>query len=402
MWREKFLRGFYLFTQPFHRGINSIKDTLLRSIITISIVAIAISAIISIQITLNGLSNNLLESFNSFGINQLELSSHYSEEKENLLPVSENEAVRIVTHFCEDYQVGLLCKLTEFISVKGGKGETEPIFSISAMDYNYLVMSGLSLRSGSFFTNRNLSEPVAIVGPMVSEELFDSQNPIGEKITIGKSDYRIIALLNDDYPHPKFQIANTIILPISYLPNIPLQTPLDYRILFATDGNIESLSVEVENMVLRMRGKGTLQEAGLEIVRGNSIVDSINSLNNQIAQISTIIALILLFGSMISLMNIILVSYREKSQEIIIERAVGAPRRAVMMQFLFEAILLAQIGTFIGILSGTLIGFIISNYLQVQFVMPWDWVLKSIAITLIISIISGLMPLLKYSRKGEW
>ena len=398
MWRENFFRVLYLFTQPFHRAICSVKDNHQRSFITISIVAIAITAIISIQIVLGGFADYMLDSFNSFGINQLELTSNHDVDGVNSSPFSKVESEKIKTLLADKYSIGTFCHLSQFVSLKGGGKVSEPLFSLCAADCNYLNMNGLSLSCGAPFTHRNQEEPIALIGESVVSELFGEREPIGESITIGKSDYTISGILKDELLTSKLALPNLVIVPIAQLPNIPITQPLDYALTFAADGDIDEISSEVERAALQIRGAKTLQESGLQIVKGNAVSDSIIDLTGRISWTSMVIAIILLFGSMISLINIILVSFREKSREIWVERAIGATRLAVIMEFLCESLILAQLGTLVGIILGMISGFVISSHLEINFLIPWEWVGRVIVISLIISVISGLMPILKEDR----
>ena len=111
-----------------------------------------------------------------------------------------------------------------------------------------------------------------------------------------------------------------------------------------------------------------------------------------------IIGLITLIGAAIGLMNIMLVSVTERTREIGINKALGATRRNILIQFLTEAIVICQVGGIIGIILGILIGNIVTWQLGGNFLMPWLWISVGVITCMIVGLFSGLYPALKASR----
>ena len=94
-------------------------------------------------------------------------------------------------------------------------------------------------------------------------------------------------------------------------------------------------------------------------------------------------------------MNILLVSVTERTREIGVRKAIGAKPQTIKNQFLFESILIGQMGGVFGIILGILIGNIVSSVLKSSFVVPWIWVFSGIIICLVVGIISGYAPAIK-------
>ena len=105
-----------------------------------------------------------------------------------------------------------------------------------------------------------------------------------------------------------------------------------------------------------------------------------------------IIGLITILGSSIALMNIMLVSVTERTREIGTLKAIGADSRSITAQFLIEAILIGQIGGWIGILLGILLGNIVSLAMHISFVLPVGEMLLAFAITFVVGVVSGYYP----------
>ena len=113
---------------------------------------------------------------------------------------------------------------------------------------------------------------------------------------------------------------------------------------------------------------------------------------------ATIIGVVTLFGAAIGLMNIMLVSVTERTTEIGIRKAIGARSSVIKQQFLFEAILICQLGGILGVILGIFIGNIVSLIMKSDFLVPWSWMIAGIVLCFIVGLISGYYPAEKASR----
>jgi putative ABC transport system permease protein len=113
---------------------------------------------------------------------------------------------------------------------------------------------------------------------------------------------------------------------------------------------------------------------------------------------ATIIGLITLMGAAIGLMNIMLVSVTERTQEIGIRKALGANRKTIKRQFLAEAIIICQLGGILGIVLGILAGNMISVLVGSQFIIPWLWVFVGVVSCLIVGLVAGYYPAAKAAK----
>ena len=113
---------------------------------------------------------------------------------------------------------------------------------------------------------------------------------------------------------------------------------------------------------------------------------------------STIIGVITLFGAVIGLMNIMLVSVTERTREIGIRKAIGAKATTIKQQFLFEAILIGQMGGAIGIVLGIVVGNLVSIVVKTSFFVPWAWIILGVVLCFVVGVISGYYPAQKASK----
>jgi putative ABC transport system permease protein len=97
-------------------------------------------------------------------------------------------------------------------------------------------------------------------------------------------------------------------------------------------------------------------------------------------------------------MNIMLVSVTERTREIGIRKAIGADKKTIRNQFLAEAIVIGQIGGFLGIILGILAGNILSLVIGSAFIIPWGWIIGGVLLCFIVAIVSGIYPAIKASN----
>jgi len=92
------------------------------------------------------------------------------------------------------------------------------------------------------------------------------------------------------------------------------------------------------------------------------------------------------------------VSVSERTREIGIRKAIGAPSKVIKQQFLFESIVIGQLGGLLGIVLGILAGNLVSTATGGSFIVPWAWIFLGVALCFLVGVISGYVPAVKASR----
>ena len=107
---------------------------------------------------------------------------------------------------------------------------------------------------------------------------------------------------------------------------------------------------------------------------------------------ASFIGIITLIGAAVGLMNMMLVSVAERTREIGTRKALGATAKAIRQQFLNEAIIIGQLGGWIGVILGIGVGNIIANAIGTAFFIPWIWLIAGLTICLVVGLLSGYLP----------
>ena len=111
-----------------------------------------------------------------------------------------------------------------------------------------------------------------------------------------------------------------------------------------------------------------------------------------------VIGIITLLGAAINLMNIMLVSVTERTKEIGTLKSVGAKQSEILWQFLYESLGICLLGAVLGIILGVGIGNLVSSFLGGSFLMPWNWVIIGLLLSLVTGLIAGIYPARKAAK----
>jgi putative ABC transport system permease protein len=159
--------------------------------------------------------------------------------------------------------------------------------------------------------------------------------------------------------------------------------------------NLDVMTGEAEGIFRIIRNLNPRDESDFNISKSDNIVNLLLKNIRYVTLAATIIGIVTLFGAAVGLMNIMLVSVTERTREIGVRKAIGAKPQTIKYQFLFESIMIGQMGGIFGIILGIMIGNAVSSMLRSSFVIPWIWVMTGIIVCFIVGVVSGYAPAVK-------
>ncbi len=277
--------------------------------------------------------------------------------------------------------------------------ETDPVVIFIGSNQHFLGNNGFEMSQGRFLTEQDvhLSRPVAVIGYDLADELFPTETPIGKDVILSGNRYQVVGVLEEKGEVFGQNFDMLSIVPITRMIMLYGASNWDVQIKVRAV-NMQMLDATMEESigVLRViRRVKPGEENNFEIVSNEGIVGEITRFTNSIAKGGAAIGLITLLAAGIGIMNIMLVSVTERTREIGIRKAVGARRRDVLRQFLYEAMFLCQIGGIIGILAGAGGGNLVGYFAKTPFVFPWLWALIAVGGVTGIALIFGVYPAYK-------
>jgi len=155
---------------------------------------------------------------------------------------------------------------------------------------------------------------------------------------------------------------------------------------------------EAEAVFRNIRGLNTQDESDFILEKSDNLVNILLDNIKYVTLAATIIGFITLLGAAIGLMNILLVTVAERTREIGIHKAMGANSHSIRQQFMIESIVIGQLGGLFGIILGILAGNGVSLLIGRSFIIPWQWMLTGVALCLLVSLGSGVLPAIKASK----
>ncbi len=236
---------------------------------------------------------------------------------------------------------------------------------------------------------------VAVLAPDARDKLFGDSDPIGQRVTIGTNSFTVIGItkaLGSQFFH---NADDRIYVPFSIAKSATGQKYLNYITMEAT-GLFDLAFLDVKSLLrLRhgIRNPTDDQTKDDFVVRSseqaNAILGAVSL--GLTAFITTIAAISLVVGG-IGIMNIMLVSVRERTREIGLRKAVGARGRDILLQFLFEAVTLTVLGGIIGLILGIGFAFVASLIVR-RFLSTYIFTisLPAVAASLLMAAVTGLV-----------
>lgn len=401
---------FALFRENFRIAWDSIRSQLLRTLITVFIIAIGITALVGILSLINALTVSLTGNLsdmgsNTFTIQRYEFNSRRSDEKRKVNPVISYQQVK---QFSEDFNYPTANTSISFTGTRGAEvkfenEKTDPEVSVLGANENFLDNTGLKLDDGRNFTVFDISNNtnVCILGSDFRKNLFKSENPIGKQISIRGTKFKVIGILEEKGSTFGNRVDLRVIVPIQVARSMFTQPRINYDVsVKVVDAELmDSAQDEAIATFRNVRALSPIEDNNFGMQRSDDLIQQIKEDTAKINIGAWVISLLTIFGSCIALLNIMLVSVTERTREIGVRKALGAKKSTIAFQFLYEAILVGQMGGALGILLGCVIGYCISVFLfKIDFTIPWGAIIAATTITFIVALISGIVPALKAAQ----
>ncbi len=397
-----------LFKENIRIALGSIRTQLLRTTLTVLIIAIGITALVGILTVVAALENTLSSDFasmgaNTFNINQYESNSRRrgGGEREIINPIiSYPEAVAFKNKYNYPMtETSLSFTATSTAEVRYEGLKTDPEISVLGVDDHFLNNSGLETSSGRNFTNFDISNNTytCVVGSDFEKGILKDVNPIGKTLSIRGAKFKVIGVLKEKGSTFGNSQDLRVMIPIQVARSLFTAPNINYSVSVMV-GKKELLDQATDyaiSSMRRIRKLSPVKENNFGIERSDDLINKIMSITQYLGMASWLIGIITILGSSIALMNIMIVSVTERTREIGVRKALGAKKTTIAFQFFIETLLIGQIGGFVGIVFGILIGFVISNLMDFAFVIPWGAIIAAFITSFIVAVVSGLYPSVK-------
>jgi len=394
------------------QAFTNVRTNLLRSVLTMLIIAFGIMALVGILTSIDSTIYSLSDSFAGMGANSFEIEPKTNEVQGRRFgrrqKIADPVSVKQAQSFKERYEFPAKVSITypgsRSAQVKFETKKTDPNVEISGIDENYLDVKGYDLSAGRNFTKHEIASGnfKAIITDGIVKKLFrgNPEKALEQSVIVNGHRFRVIGVLKSKGSAMNFSGDRSVLIPFENArinfssPN--LNIPIIVKVL-RPDAmqDAESAAIGLFRNIRMLKIK---DENNFEIQKSDALVDELKDNTTKLRMSAVVIGMITLLGAAIGLMNIMLVSVTERTREIGIIKALGAKRSNIMFQFLTEAIIICQLGGMVGIILGILVGNIITLFMGGSFLIPWVWITLGVITCLIVGIASGMYPAIKASK----
>lgn len=287
-------------------------------------------------------------------------------------------------------------------TVKSGERSTNPDVSLIGIDDMYFVVNAVSVSSGRPITESEVatSRPVAIIGEDVVESLFPRGSPLGATITLKNQTFLVVGVLTRKGGVMGQSQDNRVLIPISVFNKYytwEWDASVDISVKSINKPMMVETKDEATGIMRALRGVKPWEENNFEIDANDALSGQFSGFSSALLIVAWISGLGALVAAGIGIMNMMLVSVRERTREIGVRKALGARRRWIVRQFLIESITLCQLGGLIGVATGLAASWGVTELLRasspdIAYVFPTATVIFGVAICTMIGLGFGLYP----------
>ncbi len=363
----------------------------LRSSLTMLGIIIGNASVISMVGIGQGAQKLAAEQFESLGPNLLFVAPGSQQARSTTLNMPKTlvleDAKAIATQVPSIKEVAPLINSRLLVTYRNRNTNT----TISGTTPAFLSVRSFNVAKGRFITNLDLdrNNPVVILGPELANRLFGNIDPIGQTVRIKNVSFQIIGVMEAKGSFLGDNQDENAYIPLTTMANrlVGRTSPYGLELSFISvsaknQDSISAAQFQIENL-LRLRHKIT-DEDDFTVRTQKDILQIVGTITGALTLLLAAIAGISLLVGGIGVMNIMLVSVTERTQEIGLRKAIGAQERDILIQFLIEAVILSAAGGIVGTLLG------ISVIQLVGFVSPLKAGISPMAIILAVSVSGGI------------
>jgi putative ABC transport system permease protein len=401
-------------------ALRSMVAQKLRSFLTLLGIVAGVATVISMVSFVVGFNNAVTDSFSSFGTTLVQFQKYEprfggggplpeDQKRRRDLTIEDAEALKALGTLSkavsqERYLNGALSAATTVKTVEGREGSGP---TICGTNPDYAPANNSFVKDGRFLVDADVNHTArtCIIGPELSEALFDKRDPIDREILINGRGFRVIGLLEKKGTFLGGGADNILLMPISTFDELwpQIKNGGNDTIHIATVPKDPARMYDMmdqEVAILRARrGLKANQPNDFAIFTSEGQLKTFQQITSGIAGAMILIASIALLVGGVGVMNIMLVSVTERTREIGVRKALGATRRDIAMQFLVEAISLTGVGGAIGIAVGLGIPMLVKLAFDFPAAAPFWSVVLGFGVSTAVGLVFGLWPALKAAKQ---
>ncbi len=363
-------------------ALNRIWATKVRSLLTMLGVVIGVAAIVALTSIVDGASQGINKSLATLGTNQLNITA--------MAPDALTELDANALASLDDVSVMFVQSSNEGTIATGDTRVNARLVGVSK-DYFEAVKPEIALGAYLSSSSQAQSAKDVVFGADAANDVGITSDMLGQTVKLNGQDFRLVGVLDDQ---AGFGTSGRVYVTLDSARKLFSQYPYVSSIVIQanTPEQVDALQVTADQLLRERYGLAADTDTRYTITNQASLIAAVGSITDTLGLLLTGIAAISLIVGGIGIMNIMLVSVRERTREIGVRRAIGAKQSNILTQFLIEAIVLSLAGGVVGLILGEIAAFFLAILGDWVFAIKLDTVLLALGFSLLVGVVFGVWP----------
>jgi putative ABC transport system permease protein len=355
----------FVTAEAMRMALDNVRAHKLRSFLTVVGVVIGVSVVIVISSLLTGMRKNIVAQIEEYGTNNI-FAFHLStgprlgprdraEYRRKPLTPEDGQAIVAQASLVDDVanQAFMWIPGDNAIHFRADKFRNPQLAGVSA---NYPDVVTLGLREGRFFTREDdlARRNVVVIGSSIAEALFLNRTALGSEVEVAGQPFKVVGVLETKKsagPLGEDDQNSDAFIPYRTARKIAPQTSEWLMLVIkAKSGQVKPALDQVEEVLRRRRKLKANADTNFDLSTADRIIEQFDDITAGVGLVAIAISSVGLMVGGIGVMNIMLVSVTERTQEIGVRKALGARKGDIVRQFLFEAVTLTSLGGLLGLI----------------------------------------------------
>jgi putative ABC transport system permease protein len=386
--------------ESFIIALRAIQSNKARSILTMLGIIIGITSVVLMTTAIKGIDNSFQKGISSLGSDVLYVDKWAWFTNTDWWKIRNRKNIKM-----EDFEkFKSMAKLPLAVApvmntrqtLKYGDLRVESVF-LNGSNSDYISTTNYTFNLGRFYSEieSKAGRNVVVLGSEVAKNLFPRGDALDKNIKVGGITYKVVGVLAEQgsFILGAFNPDNQAFIPIETIfKNFLGQNSgsVTINVRAKSPALVEETKAEAEGVMRKIRGLKHSEENDFSINQQEGLMNNYNQVVGVIQIAGIFITSLSLFVGAIGIMNIMFVSVKERTREIGIRKAIGAKRRTILGQFIFESSVICLLGGLIGLILAVLLSMVINQFIPTS--VQYDAVVIAILVSLITGVLAGFAP----------
>jgi putative ABC transport system permease protein len=389
-------------------ALDQIRANKFRSSLTILGIVVGVATVMAMSAMIQGIRSSIMDEMEAVGpknfmvarynFNEVRLVNHDGPPWGSNPPISVEEARRISQLAAIRQTIVALDLSGEFTH---GRNRLASV-SIAGRENGWTNYSSADMIAGHdmLLNDVRASNPVVLLSEPLAQTMFGTLDPIGRTLRINGKPFQVIGVFR--MAESLFSSLNRNIAIMPYTSAIKhlgaSNRMLSVLTVTAADATQDEAMDQVTTLLRTSRGLRPMDENNFAIVRQEEFLDTFNKLTGVFFMVMLALSSVALMVGGVGVIAIMMIAVTERTREIGIRKAIGATRREILWQFLFEAVTVTCIGAIIGMIIGAGGAYLVAALTPIPASVPFSAIVAALVMAAIAGVLFGMWPAWKAAR----